>query len=116
MRLDKENLYLKTPGSQVDVRITSVRAARPIIVPARSVVARPEGTAVSVVHPGLTGMRAHWTQITILRELGKDVEVLADGSVSVGATLVISPPANLGDNEAIEIAVDSPAAVGSSGK
>ncbi len=104
-----------TPGSQVDVRITSVRIAAPIIVPARSVVARPEGTAVAVVQPGPTGLRARWTKITILRELGKDVEVLADGSVSVGAKLVISPPANLGDDEVIEIAVDPPAphAIGS---
>ncbi|MBP9088459.1 MAG: efflux RND transporter periplasmic adaptor subunit [Kofleriaceae bacterium] len=98
-----------TPGSQVDVRITSVRAAPPIIVPARAVVARPEGTSVAVVQPGPQGPRVHWTKITVLRELGKDVEVLADGSVAIGAKLVISPPANLGDDAAIEIAIDPPA-------
>jgi hypothetical protein len=48
----------------------------------------------------------------VQRDLGKDIEILADGTVAVGAKLVISPPANLGDDEAIEIAIDPPPPAG----
>lgn len=43
------------------------------------------------------GPKAHVCirQITVLRRVSEDVEVLADGSVAIGAKLVISPPANL---------------------
>ncbi len=98
-----------TPGSQVDVRIKSARAAAPVVVPARTVVARADGTAIAVVQQSPAGPRAHWTKVTVQRDLGKDVEILADGSVALGAKLVLSPPANLADDEAIEIAIDPPA-------
>lgn len=101
-----------TPGSQVDVRIKSARAAAPVVVPARAVVARTDGTSVAVVQNGPAGPRAHWTKVSVQRDLGKDIEILADGTVAVGAKLVISPPANLGDDEAIEIAIDPPPPAG----
>ncbi len=92
------------PGAQVDIRIKSARSVAPIIVPARALSARADGLAVALVQAD----HMIWTNVVVQRDLGKDVELVADGAVAVGARVILSPPVNLSDNDAIEIAQEPP--------
>jgi multidrug efflux pump subunit AcrA (membrane-fusion protein) len=74
------------PGMFGEVHFHVVGGTPPVRVPSGALVFRPEGTQVAMVGPDDV---VHYVKVTLGRDYGADVEVLAD--VPDGARLILNP-------------------------
>jgi RND family efflux transporter MFP subunit len=74
------------PGMFGEVHFHLAGGSPPVRVPSGALVFRPEGTQVAMVGPGDV---VHYIKVTLGRDYGSEVEVLAD--VPEGARLILNP-------------------------
>ena len=82
--VNKDGVLL--PGMFGDVHFHLTGGSTPVRVPSGALVFRPEGTQVAMVGPDDV---VHFIKVTLGRDYGADVEVLAD--VPDGARLILNP-------------------------
>jgi multidrug efflux pump subunit AcrA (membrane-fusion protein) len=82
---NKDNVLLPGMFGEVHFHLGS-GGTPPVRVPSGALVFRPEGTQVAMVGPGDI---VHFVTVTLGRDYGSEVEVLAD--VPDGAQLILNP-------------------------
>jgi RND family efflux transporter MFP subunit len=77
---------LLLPGMYAQVRMTTTRTDRPIIIPGDAVVVRSEGPLVAVLDPE---RKVHFQRVELGRDYGRHVEVTS--GLTPGAEVVVHP-------------------------
>lgn len=90
------------PGAFVYVRFSVERKQPPLVLPAAALVVRKEGTLVAKVD----GETLRMAQVTIGRDFGKELEVLA--GLRPGDRVVLNPSDTLSDGAKVRVASDGP--------
>ena len=83
----------------VSVTFEVERSSPPVVVPAAALMARADGLRVVVVRDKVLRL----TPVTVARDLGRTVE-LASG-LEAGAQVVVNPPDDVDEGEAVEVVV-----------
>jgi len=86
-----------TPGIYCTVELRVPRKTPSLIVPANAVIFNQNGLHVAVAKNGTV----HMQQITIARDLGKEVEVL--NGVAAGDEVILNPPVDLEEGSKVQI-------------
>ncbi|HEY9870680.1 MAG TPA: efflux RND transporter periplasmic adaptor subunit [Candidatus Obscuribacterales bacterium] len=94
VRIDNKDHAL-LPGMYAQVQITTRRADTWVRVPSTTLVPRPDGMYVVTVNDG----KAHYQKVAIGRDFGDEVELRA--GIAQGDTIVVSPPVDLREGEAV---------------
>lgn len=94
VRIDNKDHAL-LPGMYAQVQITTRRADTWVRVPSATLVPRPDGMYVVTVNQG----KAHYQKVAIGRDFGDEVELRA--GIVRGDTIVVSPPVDLREGEAV---------------
>lgn len=90
------------PGAFVYVKLSIPRSDPPITIRANSLIVRREGTLVARVE----GDHVKLVNITILRDLGKDLEI--SGPLRPGEAIVVNPSDDLVETTKISVAEEKP--------
>jgi RND family efflux transporter MFP subunit len=93
-----------TPGTYCAVELRIPRKTPSLIVPAGAIIFNQDGLQTAVVRNGV----AHLNKITVLRDLGREVEV-SEG-VEAGDQVIISPPVDLREGAKVRIRTPPPEA------
>jgi RND family efflux transporter MFP subunit len=93
-----------TPGTYCTVDLRVPRKTPSFIVPADAIIFNQWGLRVAVVQNG----RVHMHEITIARDLGRQVEVLT--GVERGDEVILNPTADLGEGSKVEVRATPPEA------
>jgi RND family efflux transporter MFP subunit len=92
------------PGMYAQARLHFPRATPPLLVPSSALVIRASGPQIMVLDPTPDGRSAvvHLKSVQIARDYGASVEIAS--GLTEGATIVISPNADLSEGSAVRIA------------
>ena len=93
-----------TAGTYCTVELRIPRKSPSLIVPAGAIIFNQNGLQTAVVQNGV----AHMQKITIVRDLGREVEV-SEG-VKAGDQVILSPPVDLQDGAKVQIRTPPPEA------
>lgn len=93
------------PGAYARVTLEAPRADPPLLLPGAALTLRQGATMVALVQ---ADGRAHFSPVKVLRELGKEVEVL--GELSPESRLALYPPSTLQEGDALTVLAEPPAA------
>ena len=85
------------PGAYCTVELLAPRKTRSLVLPSGAIIFNQHGVYVAVVKDGV----AHFQQVTIVHDLGKEVEV--NSGVVEGDEVILSPPVDLTDGQTVEI-------------
>jgi membrane fusion protein (multidrug efflux system) len=89
------------PGGYANVRMSLLRDATPLHIPASALIFNKDGTRVATV---TADDRIMFKSVTIARDLGRDIE-LASG-VTADDRIVTTPPDGLADGDAVHVTGD----------
>jgi RND family efflux transporter MFP subunit len=89
---------LLTPGTYCRVELRIPRKTPSLIVPAEAIIFNRNGLSVAVVAESVVQIR----RVTLVRDLGTTVEV-SEG-VKDGDQVILNPPINIADRQAIRLA------------
>lgn len=92
------------PGLFVNVTFSIPRQTPAVVVPDEALVFNADGLRVATVQPDST---IRFRKVSVYRDFGTSAE-LRDG-LQGGETLVLSPPAELGDGSKVQLAKPAPA-------
>jgi multidrug efflux pump subunit AcrA (membrane-fusion protein) len=87
-----------TPGMYCNVALQVPRRTPSLLVPSEAVIFNKAGMQVVMVQDGVARIR----KIDVVRDFGTEVEV-GDG-VRAGDKVVLNPPVDLADGEAVQVA------------
>lgn len=96
--------FVLLPGMYAQARLHFPRVTPPLLVPSSALVVRSNGPQVMVLDPAPDGRSAvlHLRSVKVARDYGSSVEIAS--GLTEGATIVISPNADLADGSKVRIA------------
>jgi RND family efflux transporter MFP subunit len=91
------------PGGYANVRIDLSRGGHPLHIPAGALIVDKDGTRVATLG---SGDRIHFKAVTIMRDLGQQIEI--GTGISADDRIVTTPPDGLNEGDQVRVAGEKP--------